>query len=145
MIKWFRLMQWLYSHKIHFLANLIRKTIRLYYSCDIYPTCKIGEGTTFFHQGLGCVLHERVQIGNNCKIYQNVTFGGNGKENQPFPGAPILEDGVVVYTGACVLGPVRIGENAIIGANAVVISDVPSNSIAVGVPAKIKRKSSEVI
>lgn len=144
MNKLFRIMKWFYDHKFYFVANLIRRIIRLYYSCDIYPTCQIGKGTVFFHQGLGCVIHERVTIGDNCKIYQNVTLGGNGKENQQYPGSPIIEDGVIIYAGACVLGPIRIGTNSIIGANAVVISDVPSDSIAVGVPARVKSKSSDV-
>ena len=61
-------MRWLYYHKLKFLANFIRKVIRLYYSCDIYPTCQIGNGTTFYHQGLGCVFHERVVIDKDCKI-----------------------------------------------------------------------------
>jgi serine O-acetyltransferase len=145
MIKWFRLMRWLYYHKLKFLANFIRKVIRLYYSCDIYPTCQIGNGTTFYHQGLGCVFHERVVIDKDCKIYQNVTFGGNGKENQLYPGAPHICEGATVYAGACILGPIRVGKNAIVGANAVVLKDIPDNCVAVGVPAVIREKSSDVL
>lgn len=145
MIKWFRLMQWLYVHKLKFSSEIVRKLIRIFYSCDIYPTCKIGSNSIFFHQGLGCVLHEHVEIEEGCKIYQNVTFGGNGKENMPYPGAPHICGGAIIYAGACVLGPITVGKNAIVGANAVVLKDVPDNCVAVGVPAIIKPKSSEVI
>ena len=94
--------------------------------------------------GVGCVIHERCTIGDNVEIYQNVTIGGNGKENQPSPGIPTIKNNVKIYAGACVLGPIVIGDNSIVGANAVVLCDVPDNSIAVGVPAKIMQKSKDL-
>lgn len=91
--------------------------------------------------GGGCVIHERSKIGDNCEIYQNVTIGGNGKKDSSWPRVPIIKDNVKIYAGACLLGPITIGNNAVIGANAVVLCDVPDDCIAVGVPAKIHHKS----
>lgn len=81
------------------------------------------------------VLHKRAVIGEGCRIQQNVTIGGtSGKEN-----VPVLGDRVQVGAGAMVLGPIHVGDDAIIGANAVVTKDVPANAVVVGVPAKIIR------
>ncbi len=145
MIKWFYRMKWLYSHKMLILANFLKKFIRVVYACEIFPTCEIGKNVNFIHGGVGCVIHEKCKIANNVKIYQNVTLGGNGKEHQFEPGAPVIAEGAIIYAGACILGPVTIGENAIVGANAVVLKDVPDNCIAVGVPARVLNKSKEVI
>lgn len=111
------------------------------FSFDFIYTASVDPSVQFIHNGLGCVIHPKAKVGPNCKIYQNVTLGGNGKiingklENQ---GGPILEEGVVVFAGACILGPVVVGKGAVIGANAVVLNDVPPNTLAVGVPAVIK-------
>ena len=145
MIKWFYRMKWFYVHKMPIIANLIRKMIRVIYACEIFPTCEIGKNVVFFHGGCGCIIHERAKLEDNVKIYQNVTIGGNGKENQPGPKVPIVKRNAIVYSGACLLGPIIIGENAIVGANAVVLKDVPDNCLAVGVPAKIMSKSKEVL
>lgn len=98
-----------------------------------------GGGLVIPH-ATGIVIGERVNIGENCYIYQNVTLG---VANQVSPAYPTLGNGVKVYSGACVVGRVRVGDNAVIGANAVVLEDVPSGSTAVGVPARvIHRKAS---
>ncbi|EGA90829.1 serine o-acetyltransferase [Planococcus donghaensis MPA1U2] len=123
--------------------NMILRTV---FGCDILYSSKINETVELVHNGLGCVFHPDVKIEENCKIYQNVTLGGNGKKvggKTINRGGPILRKNVVVFAGACVLGPITIGENSIIGANAVVTKDVPPNSLAVGVPAVIKTKNSE--
>jgi len=78
------------------------------------------------------VIHKEVVIGSNVTICQNVTVGGRGKA-----GAPVIEDNVFIGAGACVLGPVRIGNGARIGANAVVLADIPAGAVAVGIPARI--------
>lgn len=122
-------------------SRLCSYIIRIIFSSDIVPTSKIHPTTHFVHNGLGCVIHPKADIGPNCRIYQNVTLGGNGKlvdgllTNQ---GGPTLEEGVTIFSGACVLGPVIIGKGAVVGANAVVLSNVPPNTLAVGVPAVIK-------
>ena len=90
------------------------------------------------HNGLGCVFHRAAVVGPGCKIYQNVTLGGNSKVQDGEivnRGAPVLEKDVTVFAGACVLGPVTIHEGAVIGANAVVTKDVPAYYVAKGNPA----------
>lgn len=140
-----------YSINAHKKGKILRAKIyygvlRSVFGCDILYTADIDESVELVHNGLGCVFHPDVKIENNCKIYQNVTLGGNGKiVNGEIvnKGGPHLEENVTVFSGACVLGPITIGKGSIIGANAVVIKDVPPNSIAVGVPAVIKPKQSE--
>jgi len=123
------------------IANLISIFLRLIFSLDIKPTIEIGKNVEFVHNGLGVVIHAKAKIMDNCKIYQNVTLGGNGKLIDGVltnTGGPTLLDNVTVFSGACVLGPITIGENSIIGANAVVLDNIPPNSLAVGIPAIIK-------
>lgn len=127
-------------------AKICCGILRIVFSCDILYTSNIGKNIELVHNGLGCVFHPNVKIGDGCKIYQNVTLGGNGKVINGIAvnkGGPVLEKNVTVFSGACVLGPVKIGHNSIIGANAVVLTDVPPNSIAVGVPAVIKPKKNK--
>lgn len=144
MTKMYYCMRWLYLHKLKLLAFLLKKMIRVFYACDIFPTTDIGKGCVFQHGAVGTVIHERCKIGDNCEIYQNVTIGGNGKKDSPWPRVPTIGDNVKIYAGACLLGPITIGNNVVIGANAVVLCNVPDNSIAVGVPAKILTKSEEI-
>ena len=92
-----------------------------------------GKGLLLPHNGLGVVIHPKVVIGKNVKILQNVTIGG--REGS---GLPIIKDNVEIGAGAVILGNIIIGSHSKIGANAVVISNVPDNSIAVGVPAQVK-------
>ncbi|WP_283153414.1 serine O-acetyltransferase [Guptibacillus hwajinpoensis] len=135
-----------YSKGIPIIPKLYCTLVRIVFACDFNYTTKIHPSVEFIHNGLGCVIHPKAMIAEGCKIYQNVTLGGNGKVvngEAVNRGGPVLEKNVTVFSGACVLGPVTIGENSIIGANAVVIKDVPSNSIAVGVPAVIKPKTND--
>jgi len=106
---------------------------RVVFSIALPPTVAVGKNVLFGYSGLGIVVHARVAIGNNVKISQNVTLGGRSGYLE----VPIIEDDVDIGAGACVLGPVRIGRGAKIGANAVVLKDVPAGAIAVGVPARI--------
>lgn len=126
----YRLSNLFYRKKIYFLSSLIYRFNRVYFSIDLPPSVKIGEGTLFAHNGLGCVVNSEAIIGNNCKIYQNVTIGGRHER-----GVPVIEDNVFIGAGACVLGGIKIGSNSNIGANSVVIKDVKSNTTVVGVPA----------
>ena len=100
----------------------------------------IGENTVFYHHGAGCVVHENAIIGENCRIFGNVTIGARWSLNRNDPHLPVIGDNVLIGAGAVVLGNVKIGNNAIIGANAVMTQDVPPDALAVGVPAVIKRK-----
>ena len=108
--------------------------------CEIASTAEIGPGFVIRHQG-AIVINGKVRIGANCEIHQGVTLGGNqwraaddGRTN------PILEDNVSVGPGAMVLGPVIVGAGTLIGANAVVVTDIPPNSVAAGVPARVIRR-----
>lgn len=113
----------------------------LVFANSISAKATIGTGTYFFHRGLGCVVHPKAIIGKNCTIFQHVTLGSKWSNGMNEGGAPIVGNNVMIGAGAVILGSVHIGDNTVIGANAVVICDVPENSIALGVPAKIRTKS----
>lgn len=126
-------------------TNLYRKLLRLIFSCDIPNTVEFGENLKLPHNGLGVVMHVQTKIGNDCTIYQNVTLGGNTKFYDGVKtnaGGPIIGDRVKISCGACVLGPIIIGHDSIVGANAVVTRDVPPNSLVVGYNI-IKKKNYE--
>lgn len=123
----------LYRHKIPLLPGFLNRIMRVLFSCDIPYTVVIGKNTIFAHNALGCVVNEDAVIGENCKILQNVTIGGRGEGN----GVPIIGDNVLIGAGACILGGVTIGNGAKIGANAVVVKDVPEGATVVGIPAKV--------
>ena len=101
--------------------------------------CEIGNGTQFYHRGVGCVVHEKAVIGKNCKIFQNVTIGekNNMKDEH---GVPIIGDDVTIGAGAVILGGIKVGDNCIIGSNAVVVKDVNCDCIVMGIPAKEWRR-----
>lgn len=110
--------------------------VRKFTACEI-PLRYIFSNVWFVHP-VGVVIGKRVEIGKNVQIYSCVTIGRKGMDrDKPMP---VIEDNVIIYTGAKVLGNITVGEGAIIGANAVVIHDVPKNSIVVGVPGRIKKK-----
>lgn len=130
--RYYRKANWLWRHNIPFLPGFIMRVCRVLYSCDIPYTCVIGKNVVFQHNGLGCVVHSKVEIGEGTEIYQNVTIGGrNGR------GHPKVGKNVFIGAGACILGGVTVGDNAVIGANATVIEDVPQNATVVGYKAKV--------
>lgn len=90
------------------------------------------------HHGLGCVVHENVVIGVNCKIFQNVTLGAKLSEKESGDKVPTVGDGVMIGAGSVLLGDIHIGNHATIGANAVIVSDVPEYAVVVGVPGRIR-------
>lgn len=135
LIYWYRFNNWLYRHHIPFLPWLIVRIQYLLFNCYVPASCKIGKSTWFGYGGIGIVIHARAVIGNNCMIGQNTTIGGRSGHYE----VPKIGDNVEICAGARVLGPITIGNNAIIGANAVVIKDVPDNAVVAGVPAKIIR------
>lgn len=138
------IMNSLFKRKHKVLAGMYAGILRIAFSFDIQPGTSVDPSVQFIHNGLGCVFHPKTIIERNCKIYQNVTLGGNGKIVEGIEtnlGAPHLEEGVAVFAGACVLGPIRIGKNSIIGANAVITKDVPENSLVFGNPAVVREKT----
>lgn len=124
-------------------SNIARLLLRVFFSCDIQTNTKIGKNVQLPHNGNGVVIHDKAVIGDGCVIFQHVTIGGNGKivNRITTHGAPVLEAGVAVFPGACLLGPIRIGHDSYIAANTVVTKDVPPNSLVIGNPAIIKPRN----
>lgn len=122
-----------YKHHIPLLPGIVSRIIRVVFSCELSCSTKIGKNTAFVHNGLGCVVNPDSIIGDNVRILQNVSIAGRGADR----GTPIIEDDVLIGCGACILGGVRIGKGARIGANAVVLTDIPEGGVAAGIPAKV--------
>ena len=138
----YRVAHWFYKKKLFTVARVISQTARFFTGIEIHPGAKIGRGF-FIDHGSGVVIGETAEIGDNCLIYQNVTLGGTGKEKGKRH--PTLGNNVMVGAGARVLGPFKVGDNAKIAANAVVLEEVPPNCTAVGVPARIVRRNGEKV
>jgi serine O-acetyltransferase len=126
--------------KFHLVARIISQLSRFLTGIEIHPGAKIGRNL-FIDHGMGVVIGETSEIGNNVTIYHMATLGGispsiNSNDQRQVKRHPTLNDCVVVGSGAQILGPVIIGANAKVGANAVVTKDVPENAVMVGIPAK---------
>lgn len=138
----YRLSHMLYSKKLYTLARIISQLARLVTGIEIHPGAKIGKGL-FIDHGMGVVIGETAEIGDNCLLYQGTTLGGTGKDKGKRH--PTLGDNVMVGAGAKVLGPIKVGNNVKIAANAVVLGDIPDDSTAVGVPARVVRRRGKKI
>ncbi|GGI18203.1 serine O-acetyltransferase [Gottfriedia solisilvae] len=130
----YRFAHYFYRRKWYFIARSISQFARFLTGIEIHPGAKIGR-RFFIDHGAGVVIGETCEIGDDVTIYQGVTLGGTGKEKGKRH--PTLLNGVLVATGAKVLGSITVGENAKIGANSVVLKDVPNNTTVVGIPGKI--------
>ena len=130
-----RVAHWLYGGRLYFLARLVNHLGRLLTAIDIHPGAVIGRN--FFIDHGFTVIGETVEIGDDVTIYQNVTLGGtNPSAGIPGKRHPTLRNGVVIGSGAQILGPIEVGEGARVGANAVVTRDVVPGATMVGIPAK---------
>lgn len=129
----YKIARWFYLHHIPLVPKIITLFIFLIYNSKIPYTAQIGKETKFGYGGIGVVLHARTVVGEKCMIGPNVTIGGRSGYYE----VPVIGNNVEISTGSKVLGPIHIGNNAVIGANAVVIKDVPENAIVAGVPARI--------
>ena len=116
------------------IARFLSQVARFFTGIEIHPGATIGK-RLFIDHGMGVVIGETTIIGDNCTIYQNVTLGGTGKDTGKRH--PTLGNNVLVGSGAKVLGPFKVGDNARIAAGAVVLSEIPPNATAVGVPARV--------
>ena len=136
-IRMHRRANWFYKRKMYFLARAISQRASKKTGIEIHPAATIGK-KFFIDHGTGVVIGETAIIGDNCTLYQGVTLGGTGKETGKRH--PTLGNNVMVGSGAKVLGPVEIGDNSRIASGAVVLKNIPANSTAVGVPAKVVRR-----
>lgn len=114
---------------------MIEYFIRIFFSSDISCRATIGPGINIMH-GHGIVIGSKVIIGSNCKIFDNTSFGNKYTESADVE-QPIIGDNCIIGTGAKILGGITIGDNCVVGANSVLLKDLPSNSVAAGVPARI--------
>ena len=133
---WHRAAHWLYLRRRYFLARWISQHARNTTGIEIHPGATIGRRLVIDH-GMGIVIGETAEVGDDCLIYHGVTLGGTGKDQGKRH--PTIGNNVLISTGAKVLGPFRVGDNARIAANAVVLSEVPPDATAVGIPAQIVR------
>ena len=134
-----KISHFLYRKKFIFLARLVSQISRFLTGIEIHPGAKLGKHL-FMDHGMGIVIGETSIIGDNVTIYHGVTLGGvsleKGKRH------PTIENNVIIGAGAKILGNITIGDNSKIGANSVILKDIPKNSVAVGIPGKITAGSS---
>lgn len=129
-----RVSHFFYRHKLKFIARFVSQLGRFFTGVEIHPGATIGRGLLIDH-GMGVVIGETAEVGDNCTIYQGVTLGGTGKDVGKRH--PTIGNNVMIGSGAKVLGPFTVGDNAKIAAGAVVLNAVPEGATAVGVPARI--------
>jgi len=137
-----RIAHWLHKHKVPFIPRWISQCTKFFTGIEIHPGAKIGKGF-FIDHGMGVVIGETSEIGDNVTIYQGVTLGGTGKEKGKRH--PTIGNNVVISAGAKVLGSIEIGNDVIIGAGAVVIKSVPDKCTVVGVPGRIVKIGGEKV
>ena len=131
-----RLAHWCYRHNLKFLARAISQRSRRCTGIEIHPGATIGRRLVIDH-GMGIVIGETAEIGDDCLIYHGVTLGGTGKDVGKRH--PTIGNNVLIGTGAKVLGPIKVGDNSRIAANSVVLREIPEDSTAVGIPARVVR------
>ena len=131
-----RLAHWLYCHNWRFLARFISQWSRFWTGIEIHPGAKIGRRFVIDH-GMGIVIGETAEVGDDCLLYHGVTLGGTGKDHGKRH--PTIGNNVLIGTGAKVLGPIKVGDNSRIAANSVVLREIPEDSTAVGIPARVVR------
>ena len=136
----YRIAHWLHTHHCRFLARWLSQASKFCTGIEIHPGAKIGRRLVIDH-GTGIVIGETAEIGDDCLLYQNVTLGGTGKDVGKRH--PTLGNNVMVGSGAKVLGPFKVGDNARIAANSVVLREVPENATVVGVPGRVVKISGE--
>jgi serine O-acetyltransferase len=137
-----RIAHWFYRHRWYVLARCISQTARFLTGIEIHPGAKIGQ-RLFIDHGLGVVIGETAELGDDVLLYQGVTLGGTG--NQRGKRHPTLGDRVVIGTGASVLGDITLGNDVKVGAGSVVVHSVPDGSTVVGIPAKVVRSHAEAL
>lgn len=136
-IFWHKPAHFFYRHRWFTFARLISQVTRFFTGVEIHPGAKIGDNL-FIDHGMGIVIGETAEIGNNCTIYQGVTLGGTGKDKGKRH--PTIGNNVLIGAGAKVLGPFKVGDNVQIGANAVVLKEIPPDCTVTGIPGRIVKQ-----
>lgn len=131
-IRIYRASRWLLLHRVPLLPRLLYGLNRIVFGVVLPPSASLGRGVLLSYKGLGTVIHKRAVIGDYVIIGSGVTIGGRSGKYE----VPVIAERAVIGSGAKVLGPVTIGKHASIGANAVVLNDVPAFGVAVGIPAR---------
>ena len=136
----YRFSNWLWRNRLFLLGRFVSHLGRFFTGVEIHPGAAIGKGF-FIDHGMGVVIGETAEIGDNVTLYHGVTLGGTswqkGKRH------PTLEEGVVVGAGAKILGPFKVGKNSIIGAGSVVVREVPPYSTVIGIPGRVEESLQE--
>ena len=136
-IIYYRIARFFYKIKLKFIAHFIMYIVRVKFSIDIHPGCKIGK-RLFIDHGMGVVIGETAEIGDDYTFYQNVTLGGPGKDKGKRH--PTIGSNVMIGAGAKVLGNITIGDNCKVGANTVVLSSIPNDTTVVGYKGMVVQK-----
>ncbi|HZS56026.1 MAG TPA: serine O-acetyltransferase [Bryobacteraceae bacterium] len=140
---WFhRVAHWLYRRKLYVLARLVSQYSRFLTGIEIHPGAKLGK-RLFIDHGLGVVIGETAEIGDDVLLYQGVTLGGTG--SQRGKRHPTIGDRVVIGTGAAVLGNIMLGDDVKVGAGSVIVHSVPAGSTVVGIPGKVVKGRAEAL
>ena len=139
-VMYYRVAHWFYTHGMKFIGRWVSQIARRRTGVEIHPAAKIGRRLVIDH-GTGIVIGATAEIGDDCLLYQGVTLGGTGAAREKRH--PTLGNNVMVGCGAKVLGPFKVGDNARIAANSVVLEEVPANSTVVGVPGRVVRLNGE--
>lgn len=137
-VLWHRVAHWCYCHKLFFLARMVSQLARHFTGIEIHPGAKIGQ-KLFIDHGMGIVIGETAEIGDNCTIYHGVTLGGTGHDHGKRH--PTIGNNVLIGAGAKVLGPFKVGDNSMIGANSVVLKEVPPDSTVTGIPGRVVKSA----
>jgi serine O-acetyltransferase len=132
-IRLYRVYRALHQMGVPLLPRFLYAVNRIVFSVVLPPTARLGRGVLLGYEGLAIVIHQDAVLGDRVVVSPGVTIGGTGTSR----GVPVIDDDVRIGAGAKVLGPIRIGRGARIGANAVVLSDVPEGMLAVGLPARV--------
>ncbi len=139
-ISFHRIGHFLYTKRLFFIARLVSQFSRWITGIEIHPGAKIGKGL-FIDHGMGVVIGETCEIGDNVLIYQGATLGGTGKDKGKRH--PTIGNNVMIGAGVKVLGPFKVGDNSRIGAGSVVLQEVPEGSTVVGIPGRVLKKERE--
>lgn len=137
---WHKPAHWMYKHNMKLLARMLSQRVRHTTGIEIHPGATIGR-RCFIDHGMGIVIGETTEIGDDCTIYQGVTLGGTGKETGKRH--PTIGDRVIVSSGAKVLGPFHVGNDVKIGSGSVVLKEIPDGCTVVGVPGRVVRRFGE--